>query len=227
MWGNGAPRGWPGITPAMLDEAIPYGSFWIPASAFCQAAETDDTDPADIRDIQMCSYPQKKTCIVFPDSDPPRQVHFTFASKSNEFNATDLQFIFHPLFFQTADSSAPSPTEVVQFEFGLARFGYDDDMCVEIDYLENMAYMRSNVLDAYHLAYGHSASGNEYGARQLQGSIQGTSPSGTNMNLWDVSFRRSSADVQDTYDNTIYCIGILCQYATNFANIAQWPNVPG
>lgn len=210
------------IAPStILNTAIPYGSFFIPAGSMTPGAEK----PFAWEDTQIGAQDQAFRTIVFPPDQSEDEAYFTFATKSNEMDTGDIQFIFQPVWFQKADSSAPSPTEYVSFHITLSRFGYDDDMNINLDPVNASVEIVSAVLDQWHLAYGHTSSGNEYGGRILQADIQGTNPSTGNLNLWQVMLERQSNDGDDTYDENIHCLGLACQYKTDFGNIAQWPNV--
>lgn len=216
MWGNGAPRGWPGeqITASELNTLIPFGQLYIAAGEFTAGAE----DPGIFHPIRMnaqeqavdaweCPYNQQSEMFCIKDF------------KGMYVDWTDPQFRIRPVWLQVDDAAAPAPVEYVNWTSALLNTvvgGSYDQSNNPFEYS-----MLSPVLDAWDKGGGKAADAQaSIGITSLNGDA--LSASGSNSILFEIERHSGGAWPQDTYTHSAYLLGIGVQYKTDFSNFAQW-----
>lgn len=217
-WGNGAPRGWPGIDtldPGELTTNIPYSSLWLPASVF----NAGFSDPATWHPIRIASQEQALDAWECP-AGQQSSIYTLIDFKSLPFDASAPNFRVRPVWLQVDDASAPSPTEYVLWN------------CAFLCVLNGNSFDRSNNISEYSMLSPVQDQWEKAGGKNgdLEASISipalnGDTPSASNSNSFMIEIERHSGGgyPSDTYGESAYLLGLAVQYKTDFANIAQWP----
>jgi len=222
-WGNGAPRGWPDqdtLDPTELTANYPYKQIFFPAGIMTGAYNKEPTFQA----LRIAAQDQAFDVWTFPDTDPEKEVHFVWPINKLEIDVSSLEIIVYPVWLQSVDSSAPSPTEYVLWSIAIGNRNYNGDLNFNIDpggALETD--IQSPVLDQWHFA-GGDTSDTQAGGRIT--GFSGTTPaSASNWNLLQFMVERQSQDILDTYEEEAHLLGVALQYKTNFNNVSQWSYV--
>lgn len=218
-WNMGR-KGWPGLglDDASLTATFHNKSFWIPAAAMSGGAGNEEPI---FQNKHIAAQHQCLDVWTFTD-DSDQYVFWSWPFKAHEIDVGTPLFRALPIWFQDEDSTAPSgPSEFVYWEFFAGNRQYDGDL----NFAANATNVKwqSTVLDQWHVVAGDTAD-DQNAAGGF--NVQGDALAATDWNFLFFGLERETSDPLDTWaGKEAHLLGILFQYATDFANIAQWPSI--
>lgn len=202
------------ITPAALTAAYPYKQIYFPA---CVMA-LDAVDPAIFQTIQIGSLEKSFDVITYVDA-ANTEVSWNYALKDAALDEADPQFKLFPVWFQALDVADPGDTVLLE--------GYIQN-CLMTNSLDRTfaaptgQFITSPTQAQWDVAGGDGTSVEN--SIDVDNNYSGDALVASGTNLLQFQFERHGTDVEgDTYDKEVHMLGVIFQYKTKFANVAQWP----
>jgi len=210
--------GWDTVASSAIDvlnEGMPYASFYLPASMWVNAKEqTAQWTPA----LQInASLKDTVDCWNFYNTEVSTEIYCKFNTFGIPIDLTTPEFRLFPEFFQNDVTPKPNPSEYAYFQYSL---GNNVDGA-SLDYsLEGEEINAQTEIQDKNLSF---AADDTTKGIQL-GNLDGPSAlSGTLKNNFRMQLERWNASPSDTFLNSVYFSGMIVQYKTDFSNVAQIP----
>lgn len=222
-WGNGAPRGWPGISPSMLNDVYSFGQFFVPAGAMTPTEglpsilTTKTTTGGGLHHthtVMEFVHTVKSGCS------------FDWAFKADfvKSSVATINLRCGVLYF--TPSSADTPNNIIRFDIGAVNLAMGDDINVGTNLETNIL---TDVQPTATPGGEELLNGGDTGSKQnvplttINGLV-GTELSPTNWNFLTINMEREALDENDTFQDSAFVFGMGVQFAVEFSNVAEWPD---
>ncbi len=212
-WGNGAPRGWPGTSTSQLNDTIPYLSWAFPANEIIPGA----IKPTTFKTVRINAQEQAHDVHEFPGG-ANSECFCYLPFRGIPIDLVNPSFKIAPYFMQDNDVLAPSPDQFGFFEFAIGA-SYNG---TTLDYsLEGLEETSQCLVDDAWKPFMTSITGDKaVGIPNLDGD---GALSVSKFNYLSIQIERFGTSGSDTYPNSIYLLGFLLQYKTDFSSIEIFP----
>jgi len=207
----------------VLNDAYSFGQFFVPAGGmtptegFPSILTTKTTTGGGMHHTH--------TVMKFPLSIFT-SCSFDWAFKSDFAAGTDLSLKLRCGLLYFTDISADSPANIIQFDIGAVNLVIGDDINVppnnETQILTDVQPTSTPVGEE--LLNGGNTGGKQNVPLTELNNLAGTSISPTDWNFLNFNIERTGTSENDTFLGDAFVFGALVQFATDFNNVAEWPD---